>query len=118
MKLTIKHPDSCPIATRPQRRILATLDFQKHGNDPLSTFELGHVLVPVDTDGSLVLESSYTSSNRVLSLIVGYQTGKGETKVFSAICEFYAIPVYFSDQLPTGQFIEFYFDFEHGKIDP
>jgi hypothetical protein len=41
--------------------------------------------------------------------MVGYQTSKGLTHVFTGLTTWRAAP-YFAFRLPTGQFIEFYFE--------
>ena len=111
MKLSIKHSENCPIGTQQQRRVLATLNFEKHGIEPLCSYKPDRNLVPINGEGSLVLEeASFTPSNRVFSIIVGYRTRKEQTNIFATIFEFKAVPTYFSFLLPNGQFVEFYLE--------
>lgn len=89
--------------------MLAELEFVRKEGVRIPSFVLPETPVAVDAEGYLVLHSAYSPSNRGLSIMVGYQTPERMTHVFTGMTTWDAAP-YFAFRLPTGQFIEFYFD--------
>ena len=111
MKLTVKCSDTNPIGVRMQRRTLGTYDFKKTGTPPFENYEINSAPLDINPQESLVLgEVSYTCSNRIVSIIVAHKIREESKKVFAAIFEFKNVPSSFVFLLPTGLFIELYFE--------
>jgi hypothetical protein len=106
VKVTIQHADT------DERRTLGVLEFVPKDDPYLRTFVLPETPVTVDGRGSLVLRSAYSPDTRGLSVVADYHTPTGTTHVFTGVATWSA-PPYFAFRLPTGQFIEFYFDHDN-----
>jgi len=87
------------------------LEFVPREGGRIPTLVLPETPVAVDADSWLVLHSTYSPSNRGLSVMVGYHTSQSMTHVFTGMATWDAAP-HFAFRLPTGQFIEFYFQHE------
>jgi hypothetical protein len=110
VKLIVKYADGPPVGSKPNRRLLGTLDFVQSAVAPLSASTIQRTIVPVDDENALILEASYTSVNKVLSIIAGYRSINDETYAFSTTTEFESVPTYFCFRLPTGYYVELAID--------
>jgi hypothetical protein len=110
MKLSVKLAESSPIGTRPERRILWSSELVAHSSGFLGSYEIVKTPIQIDGESFISPEVSYTPSNRILSLTVYYKASGSETPIFAGIAEWHSVPVYFTFQLPTGKFAEFYFE--------
>ena len=88
------------------RRLLATLRFEKHGDDPFIAYEIRQAIVPIDPKSSLTVGSSYVPTNRSFTLSVGCRTLNEETHVLAVGSEFEHLPASFSCRLPSGYYVE------------
>lgn len=107
--MTIQHASDVPDGQIPARRTLDELEFVPTEAGRITGFALPETPVTVDAEGSLLLHSAYTPSNRGLSIMVGYRTSTGVIHVFTGLATWDSAP-YFAFRLPNGQFIELYFD--------
>jgi hypothetical protein len=109
VKLTIQHASNVGEGQLPERRTLGELEFTRREGHPPEVVAVPDTPIPVDEDGALVIHCAYVPFNRGLSVMVSYHTAAGMTHVFTGMATWGPPPPYFAFILPTGQFIELYF---------
>ena len=108
VNVTIQHVADGPAGEISKVRILAVLDFvMRDGNQ--NSYILPSDPVAVDEQSSLVIHATYSPGNNGLGVFVAHRTANGDKHVFTGGgC--WASPPYYAFRLPTGQFIELYFE--------
>ncbi|HUJ10442.1 MAG TPA: hypothetical protein VL171_10475 [Verrucomicrobiae bacterium] len=111
MKVTIQHASE-PVAGETQhRRTLGVLTFAPRNGEGIPTLVLPDTPIPVAEENSLVLHASVVPQTRRLSVMIGQHLRGVVTHVFTA-GSVWDGATYFAFRLPTGQFIELYFEHE------
>jgi hypothetical protein len=108
MQVAIKKVDHDIAGASLERQLLATLNFETHEVDSLTSLQLAPSVVELNNGGRLLIEGAYTPNNCVLSILMDFQVGTDKMRVFSVVCELAHVPTSFTVRLPTKQTIELY----------